>query len=146
MIKYHYIQFKTLWSVSLLILCLSGCAVEQGNVYQKGGKKYGVTPEMTWREKWWDYYQRGVSYAEGEYWQEAIADFQAAIRKRQNDERQARTYGLHFLDYFAHRDLGIVYYRLKQFPEAIAELEKSTRRTAPSNSPTSSSACAWLPS
>jgi Glucodextranase, domain B/Curli production assembly/transport component CsgG len=116
---------KRFWVLSLLICCLMGCAVDQGKVYEKGGKKYGVTPEMSWRGRWWDHYQRGSSYADGEFWQEAIADFQAAIRQRESDQHQARTYGLHFLDYFPHRELGVVYYRLKRYPEAIDELETS---------------------
>ena len=114
-------------SILCLLICFSGCAVDQGKVYEKGGKKYGVTPEMTWRGKWWDHYQRGNSYADGEFWQEAIADFQASVRQRGNDQRRARTYGLHFLDYFAHRELGIVYYRLNRYPESISELESSLR-------------------
>jgi TolB-like protein len=120
-------SIRTLWLLSLLVCCLAGCAVDQGKVYEKDGKKYGVTPEMTWRGRWWDYYQRGTSYSGGEYWQDAIADFQAAIRQRENDQRRARTYGLHFLNYFPHRELGIVYYRLKRYPEAIAELKSSLR-------------------
>ena len=43
-----------------------GCAVAPGPVYTKDGKFYGVVPGV-WRERWWNYYQRGLSYAEGEY-------------------------------------------------------------------------------
>ncbi len=67
---------------SLFCLCLAGCAVESGKVYVKDGKEYGVTARQTWRARWWDYYDRGSSYAAGEYWDEAMADFQAAIRQR----------------------------------------------------------------
>jgi hypothetical protein len=85
---------------SLLGLCLAGCAVESGKVYVKDGKEYGVTARQTWRARWWDYYDHGTSYATGEYWDEALADFQAAIRQRHDDQRHARTYGMHRLDYF----------------------------------------------
>ena len=76
-------------SCSVLVLCLAGCAVDAGKVYVKDGKEYGVTSRQTWRARWWDYYDRGSSYATGEYWDEALADFQAAIRQRHDDQRQA---------------------------------------------------------
>ena len=78
-----------------------------------------------WRGRWWNHYERGLSYADGEFWDEAIADFQAALAQRQEDQRRARTYGLHFMDDSPHRELGIVYYRLTRYPEAIHELETS---------------------
>jgi Curli production assembly/transport component CsgG/Glucodextranase, domain B len=110
----------------LLLLCvLAGCAVEQGRVYVKDGKQYGVTSSLIWRGQWWNYYERGSSYAEGAFWQDAIADFQAAIKQREADQRRARTYGLHFIDYFPHRELGIAYYQLSRYPEAVRELETS---------------------
>ena len=109
----------------LLCLCLAGCAVDAGKVYVKDGKEYGVTSRQTWRARWWDYYDRGSSYATGEYWDEALADFQAAIRQRHDDQRHARTYGMHRSDYFPHRELGIVYYRQGRHTEAMDELTTS---------------------
>ncbi|MBW2222544.1 MAG: hypothetical protein JRF22_08475, partial [Deltaproteobacteria bacterium] len=38
---------------------------------------------------------------------------------------RARTYGMHFVDYFPHRELGIAYYNTGQYPEAIDELSTS---------------------
>jgi hypothetical protein len=114
--------------LSLLCLCLAGCAVESGKVYVKDGKEYGVTSRQTWRARWWDYYDRGSSYATGEFWDEALADFQVAIKQRQADQRYARTYGMHRTDYFPHRELGVVYYRLGRYTEAIDELTTSLSR------------------
>jgi hypothetical protein len=37
----------------------------------------------------------------------------------------ARTYGMHFIDYFPHRELGIVYYQLGELELAKGELELS---------------------
>ena len=109
----------------LLLLSMVGCAVERGKVYVKEGKQYGVTSSQLWRGRWWNHYERGISYADGEFWDDAITDFQAALAQRQEDQRRARTYGLHFMDYFPHRELGIVYYRLARYPEAIHEPETS---------------------
>ena len=65
-----------------MFLGLVGCAVNQGKVYVKDGKEYGVTSSQVWRGRWWNYYERGSSYAEGEFWPEAIADLQEAIKQR----------------------------------------------------------------
>lgn len=108
-----------------LLLAVIGCAVECGKVYVKDGVRYGVTSGQIWRGRWWNYYERGVSYAAGELWDEAVADFQAALVQYAQDERRARTYGVHLMDYFPHRELGIVYYSLARYPEAIRELETS---------------------
>jgi hypothetical protein len=112
-------------ALPLSLILLAGCAVEHGNVYVKDGKQYGLKPGLTWRGRWWDYYQRGTSYTEGAFWNDAVADFQAALRQRQTDQRTARTYGFHFLDYFPHRELGIAYYHLGRYGDAIDELEAS---------------------
>ena len=121
----HRLPKKMLFSLLLLLLFVAGCAVERGKVYVKDGKQYGVTSSQIWRDRWWNYYERGVSYADGEFWDEATSDFQAAMTQRQDDQRRARTYGLHFTDYFPHRELGIVYYHLNRYPEASRELEAS---------------------
>ncbi len=111
----------------LIVLCLAaGCAVERGQVHVKDGVRYGAVSGV-WRARWWNYYQRGFSYAQGAYWDEAIADFQSAIKQRRgrDDRRRARTYGVHYLDYFPHRELGIAYYHLGQYDAAQRELERS---------------------
>lgn len=109
----------------LLLLWVGGCAVDPGKVYVKDGKRYGVTSSRIWRARWWNYYERAVSYADGAYWDDAIADFRRALQQRDRDQRRARTYGLHFIDYFPHRELGIVYYHLARYPDATRELEAS---------------------
>lgn len=111
-----------------LLFGLGGCAVEQGKVYVKDGQRYGVTSGQIWRGRWWNYYERGSSYAAGGFWEEAIGDLQAAIKQRHDDQRRARTYGLHFLDYFPHRDLGIVYYQQGRYADAVQELDTSLRQ------------------
>ena len=109
----------------VLLLSVAGCVVEQGKVYVKDGKRYGVTSSHIWRGRWWNYYERGLSYAEGAFWPEAIADLHEAIKQRDADQRRTRTYGLHFIDYFPHRELGIVYYHLGRYADAIREIETS---------------------
>ncbi|MCK4389830.1 MAG: hypothetical protein KAV83_06300 [Desulfobacterales bacterium] len=112
--------------ITLVILfSLCGCAGQTaGTVYRKDGEEYGKV-RGAFRHRWWNYYERGVSYADGEFYQEALRDLKEAIRQRKKDQRMARTYGMHFVDYFPHRELGIVYYEAGSLEGARRELELS---------------------
>ena len=106
------------------IAALLGCAVKEGKVYKKDGRLYGK-PEGLFGEQWHDYYLRGLSYSEGGYWDDAEADFIEALRGRDRDQRRARTYGMHFIDYFPNRELGIAYFYKGDYEKAIQSLETS---------------------
>jgi len=109
-----------------LCLCLlPGCAVQNKPPVAREGKVYGATPGWVWRPTWWNYYQRGVSFAQGEVWTEAMDDLERAIDLRPEDARIGRTYGMHFTPYFPHRELGVIYYRLGRYPESVRQLERS---------------------
>ena len=108
------------------VLWTGGCAQQPaGKVYVKDGKEYGKTSGYIFRHKWWNYYERGISYAEGEFYEDAIGDFTQAINQRPGDQRMARTYGMHFIDYFPHRELGIIHYQRGDLAAARKELELS---------------------
>ncbi len=113
--------------VGVLAVTLFLSCVESGpprKAYIKDGKKYGVV-RGAFRHRWWNYLERGLSYADGAFYKEAAADLKEAIRQRDKDQRMARTYGMHFIDYFPHRELGIVYYEMEDLEEAKKELELS---------------------
>jgi len=78
-----------------------------------------------YRGKWWNYYVRGRWFAAGGYYREAVQDFKKSISLRSKDQRSARSYGMHFWEYFAHRELGIVYYYQGEYEDAKKELEIS---------------------
>ncbi|MGA1864245.1 MAG: hypothetical protein ACMUHX_04210 [bacterium] len=123
--KHNANRFSLSIFLSIIFLLGVQCAVPPSPVFQKDGKFYGKT-EGQWGGQWWNYYQRGLSYAQGAYWDYATRDLKEAIEKRSADQRRARTYGLHILDdYFPHRELGIIYYQQNRFRDAIAELEIS---------------------
>jgi len=104
----------------------SGCAQQPaGTVFVKDGKQYGVVTSGTFRHRWWNYFERGLSYADGKFYPNAVSDFEEAIRQRADDQRRARTYGMHFIDYFPHRELGIVYFEMGDLQGAEMELELS---------------------
>lgn len=97
-------------------------------IYKKNGKEYGKISGAFFRNQWWNYYERGLSYAEGEFYKDALADLKDAVDQREKDQRMARTYGMHFIDYFPHRELGIIYYEMKNFDAAKKELEISLKQ------------------
>jgi len=102
------------------------------------GKEYGVV-DGNFREEWYSYQERGESYLEGECWEAALSDFERAIELRTAvdraadvsgcDQRRARTYGMHFEDWFGHRGKGIALYELDRIDEAIKSLETSLECT-----------------
>jgi TolB-like protein/tetratricopeptide (TPR) repeat protein len=117
-----YILFVFLLLPEMIFL---GCAQQPSkHAYLKNGKAYGVV-KGTFRHRWWNYYERGLSYAEGQFYEEAVLDLRSAIKQRDKDQRSARTYGMHFVDYFPHRELGVVFFHTGRYEEAEAELENS---------------------
>lgn len=112
----------------VLALCLMGCAVRTKTPYIKKGEVYGITKGI-FRDRWWNYYERGISFAEGEFWLEAIDDFNEAIKRRYKDQWRARSYGMHFWDYFPHREKGIACYHLGRYTDAMKVLEQAIMQT-----------------
>ncbi|MDM8521760.1 caspase family protein [Desulfococcaceae bacterium HSG8] len=109
-----------------LTSCFSGCQTgsEHRVAIEKDGKIYGVT-KGAFRHRWWNYYERGTSFSGGRFWREAEADFREALSQWDGDRRRERTYGMHFMDYFPHRELGVTLFHQNRYTEAIRELEIS---------------------
>lgn len=126
-----------LTAAALVVVCFA-CAVERTERIEVGGKTYGETAG-SFRGKWWNYFERGMSYTEAaveadkagdtaakrKALQLAQADLETAISMRDKDQRRARTYGMHLIDYFPHRELGIVFYLQGRYADAVRELEAS---------------------
>ena len=87
----------------------------------KGDRQYGNEPSF-FIEKWTDYYIRDLSYMEGECYDAALSDLQAAMKQNDQDSRTERYYGMHFMSYFPHREAGIIYYLNGRLAEAKKEL------------------------
>ncbi len=121
----HFIwQQRVLFLIVVGAVTLSGCATDTVPIHLKDGKEYGRIDEA-FRNRWWHYYKRGISFAEGEFYKNAEADMKEAARRRSKDQRMARTYGMHFVDYFPHRELGVIYYHSGNMERAREELELS---------------------
>ncbi len=110
----------------MILLSLCCCAAPQTSQSScvRDGSEYGKI-RGNFREEFWNYYERGLSYAQGKCFDAALADFKEAAKLRAKDQRQARTYGVEFIDYFPHREMGKAYYELGKLDSAKQELEIS---------------------
>lgn len=77
------------------------------------------------RGTWWDHYERGLLYAERARWKQAIDEFRAARQAHDQEAREARTYGVRFIDYFPNRELGVALYHDGQYKAALEALAHS---------------------
>ncbi|WP_419661111.1 CsgG/HfaB family protein [Desulfosarcina variabilis] len=108
-----------------ITLGLTGCqTIPEKAPIEKDGNVYGTTKGL-FRHRWWNYYERALSFADGGFWDDASSDLLQAISQRTADQRRARTYGMHFVDYFPHRELGIVFYNKGHLNKALSELTAS---------------------
>lgn len=103
---------------------IAGCQTSPSDNYTVEGKTYGITSGV-FHGRWWNYYERGCSFLSGGFLNEAEQDFRTALQSRSRDTWQARTYGLHFVEYFPNRELGITLYQKKQLAEAETLLRSS---------------------
>jgi hypothetical protein len=116
---------KRSWVAAILLgLVVVSCATEQAARYMREGQRYGVTRGV-FRGRWWNYYERGTSFLAGKFYAEAERDFLQALRGRAKDTWRARTYGLHFVEYFPKRELGITYFYMDRLDEAERWLNDS---------------------
>jgi len=112
----------------LILLCcffiiVSGCAVPY-RAKIKDGKTY-CTTRGVFKSKWYNYFERSLSCIEGEYFKEALYDLNIAIKQRVKDQRMARTFGMHFIDYFPHREKGLVHFLMGDYEFAEFEFNLS---------------------
>lgn len=124
---YRRFALRPLLALGLVLPLFQGCAGLNTNqaAYEKDGVRYGVT-QGTFRSRWWNYYERGCSYLDGGYYEEAANDFRTALQDRSKDQRWPRTYGLHFIpEYFPNRELGIALYHQQQVEAGIHQLALS---------------------
>ncbi|MBA2481564.1 MAG: hypothetical protein H0V44_12940 [Planctomycetes bacterium] len=107
------------------VLTMSGCGATTGPAPRVvEGQTFGATA-TPFRGRWWQHYERGVSWTMGGFWAEAEADFRRAILLRKEDSRRARTYGMHFVQCFVHRELGAVLIEQGRLDEAEREMRLS---------------------
>jgi len=107
-----------------LVLCGAIMGVMVGTIGCAGNRGNGA-PDLErgiFHGRWWNYYERGALRLAAEDYAGAESDFRAALRVRGRDTWRARTYGLHFTEYFANRELGISLFHLGRYAEAESTL------------------------
>jgi len=75
--------------------------------------------------EWYDYYENGLKEMDRGNWSLAIANFKEALKVKERDSKKMRTYGMHFIEYFPHREMGIAYYYLGNVEFARQQLQTS---------------------
>ena len=111
----------------LVILVFPGCLsyrIENPEKYRVEGTQYGMT-KGNFFPRWWSLYERGRSFADGEFWIEAETDLRRAVSMRATDKRMSRTYGIHYIRYFGNRELGVVLFKQGRTEKAIPYLIRS---------------------
>ncbi len=106
--------------VAVLIALLSGCLRTPA-----GNDDEHATYGAIFRHRWWNYYARALEGADQQVYDAAKRDLAAALTQRDGDRRMARTYGMHFIDYFPHRELGVIHWLEGDLEAARRELEQS---------------------
>ncbi len=106
------------------VLALAGCVSDEASLRPRDGAQFGVTKGI-FHGRWWNYYERGSSYLSGNLYAQAEADFRQALHGRSTDTWRARTYGLHFVEYFPSRELGVCCFHGGKLDEAEQLLNAS---------------------
>jgi hypothetical protein len=109
-------DMKKIIPVLMIFSMIFSCASSGGILQGDSG---------TFRGRWYNYYNRGLAMAENANLDHAEKDLLKTISERNRDQWMARTYGMHYIDYFPHRELGIVYLSKGDIDRAVRELEVS---------------------
>lgn len=116
---------------NILRACLTGLYITVSLFNLSCSGKIDTHFDDNFQEQWWSYYERGRYFSQANRYKEAISDFKKAIEELENDTWRVQTGNAGTIDYFPHRELGVVYYLRQEYNLAIPELEHSIK-TAPS--------------
>jgi len=86
-----------------------------------------LLPQSLRAEEWYVSYQKGLEAFRGKQWQRAIEHLNQAIADRSDPGANAKTYGLHFIDYFPYLYRGVSFFRVGNFKRALEDLQRSER-------------------
>ena len=114
----------------LIVAVLSACQTSTNNSHAikhniGDTNSCGVT-QGSFLGSWFDYYERGLSFADCQMWYESEQDLQKALSKRSVDKRRVYSLGMHLInDYFPNRELGIAFFYQKKYIQAENQLKIS---------------------
>ncbi len=75
------------------------------------------------------YYLEGLENKQKGDYQAALTAFSKAMEENNEEAARVRFYGMRYEEYFPLREKGICHYFLKQYPQALNELEASIAKT-----------------
>lgn len=78
--------------------------------------------------KWYNHYEDGLELMKQGNWAQAIEKFNEALKVKRRDTKQIKTYGMHFIEYYPHRERGICFYNLGQLKRAAIDLNISIKQ------------------
>jgi len=87
-----------------------------------------VTSSLYSGGKWYNFYDDGIKNMAQGNWARAIENFNEALKVKPRDTKQIKTYGMHFIEYFPHRERGICFYNLGMFRRAALDLSISLKQ------------------
>jgi TolB-like protein len=81
-----------------------------------------------WAIEWYKAYENGLTAMRNQDFRAAVSHFRQAIQGNPNESKKVKTYGMHFIEYYPHRELGICLYNLGENAEALRELHLSNQQ------------------
>ncbi|NOZ61232.1 MAG: hypothetical protein GXO74_06085 [Calditrichaeota bacterium] len=78
--------------------------------------------------KWYNFYDQGLKLMKQKQYAAAVEKFNLALKVKSKDTKKKKTYGMHFIEYFPHREKGICLFYLGQLERARRELKLSLRQ------------------
>ena len=78
-------------------------------------------------DEWFKLYEDGVEAIEKGDYNLAVEKLQQCLQVKKRDTKRIRTYGMHFIEYFPHRELGIAYFNLGLKGRALKQLTVSMK-------------------
>jgi TolB-like protein len=79
------------------------------------------------QDSWYKIYAEGTRAFNFKKYEEAIVHYQNALKLQNTDVKRIRTYGMHFIEYYPNREIGIAYYNLGDKKKALYHLNLSMK-------------------
>ena len=83
----------------------------------------GLIPFSVRADRFYEYYERGEGALSEQRWSDATDQFLKAIQEKADSGASVRTYGMNFINYFPYLKLGIAYYNMGQYDDAIQNFD-----------------------
>ncbi|OQX87011.1 hypothetical protein B6D60_04980 [candidate division KSB1 bacterium 4484_87] len=78
--------------------------------------------------RWYNFYDQALKLMQQKQYAAAVEKFNQALKTKSKDTKKIKTYGMHFISYFPHREKGICLFYLGQTEQARNELQLSIRQ------------------